>query len=438
MIKKPVNYLAKISEFIFNFNGCDFINYLDIGNVSNGIISSVKNLKIGVDPIPSRAQRRVNKDTIVYSSVRPRLKHYGIIKEPYPNMVASTGFITLDVQTDKADADYLYYNITQDIYTEYLARIADTNVSSYPSINPSDLGDMKIHIVEDIPTQNKIGSLLRTIDNKIENNNHISTELEALVNTVFDYWFVQFDFPDKNGKPYRSNGGKMVWNERLKSEIPDSWEVKTLSYFIGSAKNGEWGKTKPSEEATIRVNCIRGTDLPSLMSSNVINTPIRYIEESNKGNILSDGDLIIEISGGSPIQSTGRVIYINSKTLERFQNPIICSNFCKAIVGRHIETRYWFYQMWNRLYLNNVFFNYESKTTSIKNLLFDTFINHFMVAAPDNATMCNFEKLVSPIFNMIQSCRLESQKLSSLRDFLLPLLMNGQITINSSREMGIK
>ena len=155
----------------------------------------------------------MKNDTIVYSSVRPRLCHFGILKDIPKNTVVSTGFITIDAKEEKIDPYYLYYLLTTNDKIEYISNIADTAVSSYPSINPSDIENMEINIIDDLEQQREIVAILKSIDKKIENNNKINEELESMEKTIYDYWFLQFEFPNEEGKPYKSNGGKMVWNE---------------------------------------------------------------------------------------------------------------------------------------------------------------------------------------------------------------------------------
>ena len=143
---------------------------------------------------------------------------------------------------------------------------------------------------------------------------------------------------------------------------------------------------------------------------------------------MEDGDIIIEISGGSPTQSTGRACYINSGVMNRFETDITTSNFCKALTMTNKENMYYFYLLWTNLYNNGVFFNFEGKTTGIKNLLFDVALKNIKIALPEKSLLQNFNHQVSNFFQMIQKNNQENQILAELRDFLLPLLMNGQVT----------
>lgn len=342
-------------------------------------------------------------------------------------MYVSGRFWTVDtmywtiVNSKKVYPKYLYY------YLSLLDLSAKNTGSALPSMTYDSYYDLDIELPE-INYQIKLADYISNLDSKIANNNAISKELESMAKTIYDYWFLQFEFPDKDGKPYKSNGGKMVWNDQLKQEIPEGWKVNSLDTLIKSVKNGAWGKEQKNEKYSQQINCIRGADFPELISSNNLNAPKRYITEKDEKKLLENGDLIIEISGGSPTQSTGRIAYINSITLQRFNNPITTSNFCKALTLKNIDYQYWLYLTWNRLYKNNIFFNYEGKTTGIKNLMFNNFIaNNFII--PEKNTVHKFQVEIEKMFNKIQYNALENQQLQSLRNFLLPMLMNGQVTI---------
>src|SRR5690606_33330259 len=221
--------------------------------------------------------------------------------------------------------------------------------------------------IPDLPTQKSIAKVLSDLDAKIELNNRINRELEAMAKTLYDYWFVQFDFPNADGKPYKSSGGKMVYNAELKREIPEGWEVKTISKWIKKDKSGDWGKEEAEGNYQLEVSCIRGADLNGLNGNGELKAPTRFILEKNSNKLLENHDLIVEISGGSPTQSTGRLAFITEETLERFTTPIICSNFCKALTLKDETYLFNFVYQWNRLYNNGVLFGWEGKTSGIKN-----------------------------------------------------------------------
>ena len=275
----------------------------------------------------------------------------------------------------------------------------------------------------------KIAAVLSALDAKIDCNNRINAELEAMAKTLYDYWFVQFDFPDASGKPYKSSGGKMVYNATLKREIPADWEVVPLSDWIASDKTGDWGKEAAEGNYTLCVDCIRGTDINGLNGTGTVSPPIRFILEKNSAKVLAPFDFVIEISGGSPTQSTGRLALITKETIERFSRPLICSNFCKAISLKNRAYFFNFAYLWKSAYNNKVLFGWEGKTSGIKNFLFDAFTTKHLVSRPPQELAKRFFQLIAPMEAKKQKLLQETDDLAALRDWLLPLLMNGQVTV---------
>ena len=251
-----------------------------------------------------------------------------------------------------------------------------------------------------------------------------------MAKTLYDYWFVQFDFPDKNGKPYKTSGGKMVWNEELKREIPEGWEVKLFSDWINNDKSGDWGKEQIEGNYTEKVYCIRGADINGLNGLGELKSPERYILEKNLHKTLDPADLIVEISGGSPTQSTGRLAFITEETLARFDAPIICSNFCKAVTLKNKKQLYNFVYHWKSIYDAGVLFGYEGKTSGIKNLLFESFVCSHFTVVPELSATNKFYDFMEQLESKKQKNLKENQKLTELRDWLLPMLMNGQVKVS--------
>lgn len=334
------------------------------------------------------------------------------------------GLISFDEK--KYDKLFLYY-LFQSKYVR--KQIANSSTGSkVKHTSPQRIYDVEV-FKPSVEIQKKIGIKLASIEAKIELNNKINVELEAMAKLIYDYWFVQFDFPDENGKPYKSSGGLMVYNEELKREIPAGWEVDPFSNWIENDKSGDWGKESLQGNYINMVSCIRGADLNGLNGKGAVKAPTRFILEKNKHKLLELGDFIIEISGGSPTQSTGRMAFITKETLERFENPLICSNFCKAVTLKEKKSMFNFAYEWNRLYDAGVLFGWEGKTSGIKNLLFDSFVTNHKVALPDSKMIEQFYDKAKPIHAQIQKNLQQNQKLAELRDWLLPMLMNGQVKV---------
>ncbi len=362
---------------------------------------------------------RIIEPAVTISARGSKVGFAALRKQPFFPIVR---LLTLIPQKDKLDVNYLFYNLK-------LNRINGTG-SGQPQITIPEISE-KIISVPPLIIQQKIASVLSALDSKIELNNRINTELEAMAKLIYDYWFVQFDFPDKDGKPYKSSGGKMVWCEELKREVPKGWDVVKMEEWIECNKSGDWGKEEPEGSSTLKVTCFRGADINGLNGLDELNPPIRYILEKNSFKILDSHDIIIEISGGSPTQSTGRLAFITDSTIKRFDTPLICSNFCKPITVKNERLLYNFVYYWNSLYDNGIFFGYEGKTSGIKNLLFDSFVSSYYTVVPADDVVNKFYEFMENIQNKKQTALAENQKLAELRDWLLPMLMNGQVKVNS-------
>lgn len=386
---------------------------------------------IAKDDFPNWTKRVLPSKNDIVFTYEATLHRYGLIPE---SMVCCLGrrMGLLRLKENKVNPHFLLLYFQSPEWKQIIERniIVGATVNRIPI---SEMPDFPLFL-PDITEQNQIASVLSPLYAKIEINNKINQELEVMAKTLYDYWFVQFDFPNEQGKPYKSSGGKMVYNEELKREIPDGWEVKTISEWIKNDKSGDWGKEAEVGNYTVKVSCVRGADLNGLNGKGELNSPTRFILQNNENKILINHDIIIEISGGSPTQSTGRLAFITEETLNRFPNPLICSNFCKALTLRKEKFLYNFVYQWNRLYDNGVLFGWEGKTSGIKNLLFESFVTNQKEVYPKSDVVAKFYEIVKPIHAKKQMNLLENQKLTELRDWLLPMLMNGQVTVGEISE----
>ncbi len=409
---------------LFLKSGINFVKSESIGQNKYLDDSIFQHIDIETDEKLKRS--RLKEDDLLFSIAGAYLGKLSIVrKENLPaNTNQAVGIVRLDKL--KVDVDYLYYYFSQKNINEYINQLSSQ--SSQPNLNLTLLGDLEFSF-RSKSEQQKIAKVLSDLDAKIELNTKINDNLEAMAKTLYDYWFVQFDFPDSNGKPYKTSGGKMVWNEKLKREIPDDWIVDSLSSWINNDKSGDWGKEQEEGNYNQKVYCVRGADINGLNGKGEIKSPERYILEKNLFKTLDPHDLIVEISGGSPVQSTGRLAYITEETLHRFDAPIICSNFCKAVT---LKNKYYFYNFvyqWNSIYDAGVLFGYEGKTSGIKNLLFESFVTSYYTQFPTSEIVEKFYEFMKPLQIKKEKNLKENQELASLRDWLLPMLMNGQVKV---------
>ena len=403
----PMLSVKDMTDFGFSYNDCKFISEEDYQKLV-------------------KADCRPKLNDLLIAKDGSYLKHVFVIKEEKEQAVLSSIGI-LRPNLNKVNPDYLKYYLQTKSVKETVSK-KYVSGSALPRIILKGFEQIAV-LIKDLPTQQSIAKVLSDLDSKIELNNRINRELEAMAKTLYDYWFVQFDFPDENGNPYKSSGGKMVYNAELKREIPEGWEVKTLAKWIKNDKSGDWGKETEEGNYQLKVSCVRGADLNGLNGNGELKPPTRFILENNSNKLLENLDLIVEISGGSPTQSTGRLAFINEETLQRFPNPLICSNFCKALTLKEEKYLYNFVYQWNRIYDNGVLFGWEGKTSGIKNLLFESFVTNHKEVYPNSEIVEKFYDFAKPLHSQKQKNLIQNQQLTELRDWLLPMLMNGQVAV---------
>lgn len=233
----------------------------------------------------------------------------------------------------------------------------------------------------------------------------LNKNLEAQAQSIFKSWFI--DAPESS-----------------------SWETGTFSDIIDTMIAGDWGKDSPIGNNTEMVYCIRGADIPDVKSGNKGKMPTRFILPKNYvAKHLVAGDVVVELSGGSPTQSTGRIASISQSLLDRYDKGMVCTNFCKAMKPKSGYSMFVYYY-WQYLYDKNVFFLYENGTTGIKNLDISGFIETEPIILPPVELVEEFDAFCHSAFDVIFANGLQNEKLANMRDALLPKLMSGEIDVS--------
>ena len=324
--------------------------------------------------------------------------------------------VTLRGKKNVLDNTYLKYYFLSNVGQSRLkARETGTTVTG---IKQSELREVLV-TCPPFAIQQKIANILSSLDDKIEVNRRINEQLEVLAGALFKSWFVDFE-PFKDGEFVDSELGM----------IPKGWKVGTFSNVVDSTLGGDWGKENEQGNYTKEVFCIRGADIPEIKIGNRGKMPIRYILEKNFAKkSLANNDLVVEISGGSPTQSTGRVCRVTSELLEKYNNSLICTNFCRAIKPFADYSAYIYYY-WQYLYDQGTMFNYENGTTGIKNLMINDILDKEPIVIPPINIVEQYKDVVETFATKIQKNGEEIEKLATLRDTLLPKLMSGEIDVN--------
>lgn len=400
--------------------------YIRITDYSTGRLNQ-ENIKYLTDETFNRVSRyTISKDNI-FLSIVGTIGIVDIIKSEMDGASLTENAVKIEIK-DKSSLDpkyLLYYLKSPQGQWEINIR---TVGSTQPKLAITRIKDIPVPIIH-MEKQKRIVNILNSLDSKIELNNQMIATLEELAATLFKRWFVDFEFPDENGNPYKSSGGKMVDSEL--GEIPEGWEITSFSSLGIQSILGDWGKEKQEKKYTKKVNIIRGADIPEINNGRLGKAPVRYILEKNYNpKKIIPNDIIIEISGGSPSQSTGRSAIITEELFNKFLNPILCTNFCRIVRLQDIVFAFYFNDYLTYLYNRSVFFNYENGTTGIKNLDLNAVLETLKIP------MCKDKDLVSQYQNLRNSIDvnkislgIENDKLSVIRDSLLPKLLTGQIRV---------
>jgi len=263
--------------------------------------------------------------------------------------------------------------------------------------------------------QKRIGDYLYMLSKKIDFNNRINIELESMAKLIYDYWFVQFDFPDSNGMPYKSSGGKMVYNKKLKRKIPEGWLVDRVSKKISICSGHPFNSKNYDKNGKYKIITIKNVQDGHLDTSEV--NSINHIPEAiNNFCFLEKGDVLISLTG-----NVGRVCYVDENNL------LLNQRVGKLVADKEfINFGYLFFSRpENKKKLEQI-----SGGSSQSNLSpIDAVKDYF--AIPNESILDDFNKTVCPIINKLINNKVENQKLKELQDWLFPMLLYGKIAFES-------
>lgn len=333
--------------------------------------------------------------SVLFSSRAP-IGYVAIAKNP---IATNQGFKSIIPNPEKVDSLFLYYLLKHN--KDNIEAMGSG--TTFKEVSGATMKNIEVYLPESLDEQRRIAGILGSLDDKIELNRRINANLEAQAQALFRSWFV--DNETQNNNPGFFND------------------------IIQTTLSGDWGQETPKGNYISEVYCIRGADIPDIKCGDKGKLPTRYILEKNlKNKKLSENDLVVEISGGSPTQSTGRICLITRALLDRLGKDVICTNFCRALKPIP-DYSFFIYLYWQYLYNNNTMFSYENGTTGIKNLNITDFINKEPIIIPEKKKILELNKVLQPIFDMIYKNGRESEYISALRDTLLPKLMAGEIKI---------
>lgn len=275
--------------------------------------------------------------------------------------------------------------------------------SAQPGLSVETLSTVEIALPP-LNLQKKIAKVLSSIDAKIDNNNAIAAELEGMAKDLYDYWFVQFDFPDENGKPYKSSGGKMVWNEELKREIPEGWEATNIGAI-----------TICHDSERIPVS---GEKRKMMIGSIPYYGATEIMGHVNRA--IFNGDYVLLAEDGSVMDDSGHPI------IQRISGPSWVNNHAHVLEPEKTYSCRLLMMILKDIPVVQI------KTGSIQWKINQENLNKYKIANIPSALRALAVSKLEPIDSMLLDLKKENEELTSLRDFLLPMLLNGQVKVKGA------
>ena len=382
---------------------------MDTGNITDNIIDSIQYIDMETDKLPSRARRKVKKNNIVYSTVRPNQRHFGIIKTQPENFLVSTGFAVIDTNDELLNADFLYYLLAQPALVETLHAIAEQSTSAYPSIKPSDIEDLEI-VIPSLATQKKIAGILGSLDKKITHNTEVNENLEKQLHALFDAFFIDLKYQDAVPLKHTDFGS-----------IPESWQVMSIGDAQLDISDGNYSSKYPKQDEFLNsgIPFIRGTDFNGV---NISQKSMYYISpqkhsELKKGH-TKQGDVLITTRG-----DIGRIAFVPDSLVDANINSQLVRINGASLVPRS--------------YLG-CFLTSKRVQDDIRSLVSGSALQQLPIGKlkrvlfllPDKSTLKGFDALAEPIYQKIFFNNDENYKLSALRDNLLTKLMSGELDVS--------
>ena len=411
-----------------------FINYLDTGNITGNCISEIQYLVVGKDKIPSRARRKVQQGDIVYSTVRPNQRHFGLMKKLPNNFLASTGFAVISGKEDLALTDFIYWFLAQDHIVDHLQTLAEQNTSAYPSIRPSDIERLELKLPP-LPEQRAIAHILGTLDDKIELNRRMNETLEEMARAIFKSWFVDFDpvrakmdgswrrgesLPGMPAEMYDLFPSRLVDSEL--GEIPEGWEVKSLGEVVITVRGRSYRSAELAESDTALVTlksfARNGGYRPDGLKS--------YIGNYKPEQIIEPGEIIIACTD---VTQAAEVIGHPAMVQPTTKYDLLVASLDVLIIRpkcEGIRREFLYFLCSTETFINHTA-AYATGTTVLH--LDKNAVPSFRLALPTQQLVCLYSKKVGPILEHILINALENENLVVLRDTLLPKLISGELRV---------
>lgn len=359
---------------------------------------------------------KLNKRCILIPYVGSNLGEVGIFEHPYDCHMASN-IAKVELIDDYYDLDYLKYYFQSDIGQEYLFQLKQG--SAQPNITMEAIRNTMV-IYRDKNVQKKISAVLKKIDSKIDNNNQINNNLEELMKAIYQRWFMEFEFPGNGGRPYKSSGGKLIYNEELKQKIPESWNVSTIGDLLSELECGDRPVGGSYEEGIPSIGAENIIGIGKYNFKNEKYIPIEYFN-SMKSGIIRNWDVLLYKDGAG----VGQISMVGDNFPYRD-----CAINSHVFILRSEDN---FYQSYLYLTLCQIHIKKMLIALAMKAAqpgLNQPAVKSIKTIIPPRDVLEKFNKYCNITFHKIFCNANENKELTKLKEYLLPLLMNGQINVD--------
>jgi len=414
------------------------------------------------DELESAKARRLD----IVITHRGTLGQVGLIPEDskYEEYVVSQSQLKMSFDIKRVDPYFVYYFLKSPLgQSRLLSNVSQVGVPAIAQALTS-VRAIEIPIPEDRSEQTHISSVLRSLDDKIDLNRRINQTLEAMAQAIFKSWFVDFDpvkakiaaigqGEDPLRAAMRAISGKTdaeldqmprehhdqlattaalfpdAMEESELGEIPKGWNSVPFGCLLSHTIGGDWGTEAPDTVNDTRVAIIRGTDIPDLDQAQISRVPIRYTNKKKLATRrLQVGDIVLEVSGGSKDQPTGRSFHMTANALREFDCPVEPASFCRLLRPVSLEVGVVLSLHLSCIYQQGKTWEYQNQSTGIANFQTSHFLDAELVVVPPNSVLEVFFGMISPILERRHDA--QGRKLALTRDTLLPKLMSGELPVS--------
>ncbi|ERX75599.1 restriction endonuclease subunit S [Pseudomonas aeruginosa] len=392
---------------------------------------------IAIDNYDSWMRRGIPMEGDVVLTVEAPL---GEVAQLGPEKVAlAQRVVTLRGKKGLLDNTYLLYLLqTEEMLDQLKARATGTTVIG---IKQSELRKVQLSLP---PHDQQIAAaqILKALDDRITLLRETNATLEAIAQALFKSWFVDFDPVRANAEGRQPEGMAATtaalfpdsFEESELGLVPKGWSLVPFGELLAHTIGGDWGDESPSDKNDTRVAIIRGTDIPDLQQSAVNRVPIRYTSSKKLSTRkLQDGDLVLEVSGGSKDQPTGRALYLTDHLLGQFGCPVETASFCRLLRPASRDIGVLLGQQLTYIYSIGKTWEYQNQSTGIANFQTAHFLESELVVVPSPEVLSEFSEMVRPMIDRAHHSQI--RELTQLRDTLLPRLISGQLRLPEAQAL---